>query len=410
MKTLMFISQFLRDMRSQKLRTFLTIFGITWGTISIVLLLGFGNGLARQMNKNFHGLGKGLIILWPQRTSLPYQGFSKGRALRLREEDAFLLEQEIPEIERISPEYSRSGVVLKSGRNSYSAYLRGVYPVYGEMRNTIPQRGGRFLNPIDLSQKRRVIFLGNDVKKELFKESPALGKYILLNGIPFQVIGVLIEKTQNSSYGTQDTYSAFIPATTFSSIFGSKYINAIVLHGNDPRQNELLKKRTLQVLSRKYKFHPQDSEAIRTWDLMETEKIFFYIFLGFNLFLGTVGAFTLIVGGIGVSNIMNVVVEERTREIGLKTSLGAKKRYVLSQFLFETLLITLIGGGLGLAISSGIVAIFPRTGLEEYIGRPAFSLQVALISASLLGLVGFLSGFAPARRASNLNPVEALRS
>jgi putative ABC transport system permease protein len=132
--------------------------------------------------------------------------------------------------------------------------------------------------------------------------------------------------------------------------------------------------------------------------------------IGFNLFLGIVGAFTLIVGGIGVSNIMNVVVEERTREIGLKMALGAKKRYVLTQFLLETLLITLVGGAVGLGLSVGIIAVFPESSISEEIGRPAFSLEVALITVGLLGLIGFLAGFSPARRAANLNPVEALRS
>jgi putative ABC transport system permease protein len=232
----------------------------------------------------------------------------------------------------------------------------------------------------------------------------------MLNGIPFLVVGVLIEKVQNSSYGSRDETTAVIPASTFSSVFGTKYINNIVVKGRDPRQGEALRKKMLQVFAKKYKFHPEDKEAVWVWDIAESEKMMFAVMLGFNLFLGIVGAFTLIVGGIGVSNIMNVVVEERTKEIGLKMALGAKKRFVLSQFLFETLLITLIGGAIGLAFSAGIIAYFPKTSIEQEIGRPTFSLEVALVTVALLGLVGFLAGFAPARRAANLNPVEALRS
>jgi putative ABC transport system permease protein len=410
MKSFMFLSQFIRDMRSQKMRTFLTIFGITWGTISVVLLLGFGVGMGRQLIKNMHGLGEGIIILWPGRTSMNYQGLNKGRAIQFREEDAFLIEQEISQIKYISPEYSRYGTKLKHEKNSYSTQIRGIYPIWGEMRNVIPERGGRFINDRDLEEKRRVIFLGNKVKEELFEESPAIGNYVFVNSVPFQVIGVLITKTQNSSYGTRDEAAVCIPATTFASFFGHKYINNMIIQARDPRSNELIQKKLIQVLGKKYRFHPEDTEALWIWDTMEGEKIFQAFSIGFNIFLGIVGAFTLIVGGIGVSNIMNVVVEERTKEIGLKMALGAKKKFVRMQFLFETLLVTLTGGAIGMAISYGIVVLFPSSSIEEWIGRPTFSLGVALVTICLLGLIGFFSGFGPARRASNLNPVEALRS
>jgi len=410
MKAFMFFSHLLRDVRSQKTRTVLTVFGIVWGTVSIVLLLGFGVGMGRQMRKDMHGMGEGIIILWPARTSISYQGLNKGRALSFLEDDAFLLARDVPQVASVSAEYSRWNIPLKNEKNTYSAMIRGVYPIYGEMRNIIPERDGRFINPLDLEHKKRVVFLGNEIKKELFKDAPAVGRYVMLNSIPFLVVGTLLEKKQNSSYGSRDSTAAIIPASTFSSVFGTKYINNIVVKGRTPREHESLKKRMLQVFAKKYKFHPDDKEAVWIWDVAESEKMFQAVMLGFNLFLGIIGAFTLIVGGIGVSNIMNVVVEERTREIGLKMALGAKKRYVLSQFLFETLLITLIGGAIGLAISAGIIAVFPETSISEEIGRPTFSPQVAFITVALLGLIGFLAGFAPARRAANLNPVEALRS
>lgn len=410
MKLFMFLSQFFRDMKAQKLRTFLTIFGIIWGTIAVVLLLAFGVGLGRQLKKNWHGLGEGFIIVFPGKTSMPFQGLNKGRQLRFREEDAFFLKREIRQINQISPEYARWDVKIRYGKNTYSARVRGVYPVYGDMRNIVPERGGRFLNKTDIEQKRRVIFIGNKIKEELFKENSAVGKYITLNGIPFQVVGFLIEKIQNSSYGGRDESTTFIPATTFSSIFGHKYINNMIIKAKNPSQNESLKKNILRVFAKKYNFHPEDEEALGIWDLMEYEKLFVTLGLGFNIFLGIVGVFTLIVGGIGVSNIMNVVVEERTKEIGLKMALGAKKRFILTQLLFETLLLTLTGGAIGLVISYGIIFIFPSSSTEEFIGRPTLSLGVAVVAVAFLGLVGFISGFSPARRASNLNPVEALRS
>jgi putative ABC transport system permease protein len=385
MKAFMFFSHLLRDVRSQKTRTVLTVFGIVWGTVSIVLLLGFGVGMGRQMSKNMHGMGEGIIILWPARTSISYQGLNKGRALRFLEEDASLLEREVPQVASLSAEYSRWNVTLRKDRNSYSAMVRGVYPVYGEMRNIIPERGGRFIDPLDLESKKRVVFLGNKIHEELFKSEAAVGRYVMINAIPFLVVGVLREKKQDSSYGSRDEVSAVIPASTFSSVFGTKYVNNIIVKGHDPRENEALKKRVIQVFAKKYKFHPDDKEAVWVWDVAEMQKMVQTIMLGFNLFLGIVGAFTLIVGGIGVSNIMNVVVEERTREIGLKMALGAKKRYVLSQFLFETLLITLIGGAIGLALSAGIIAVFPESSISEEIGQPTFSLQVALITTAFSG-------------------------
>jgi len=410
MKSFMFLSQFVRDMKSQKLRTFLTVFGIIWGTISVVLLLGFGIGVQNQMIKNFHGLGDGIIILWPGRTAVAYEGLGKGRAIRFMEEDGFLLDREISQVKFSCPEYARYGVRLSYEKNAYSTMVRGIYPFYSDIRNVIPERDGRFINDRDISQKRRVVFLGFKAKEELFKDEPAVGKYVYINGVPFQVVGVLIKKMQNSSYGMRDEVASFIPATTFSSFFGEKYISNVIIQAHSPRQNEQVKKKIVQVLGKKYKFHPEDAQALRMWDTMENEKTFLAFSVGFNIFLAVVGAFTLIVGGIGVSNIMNVVVEERTKEIGLKMALGAKKGFILAQFMFETFLITLAGGGIGLAVSYGIILIFPAGSTQEWIGRPTFSFEVAVVAVALLGAIGFISGLGPARRASNLHPVEALRS
>jgi len=405
----MFVTQFLRDMRSQKLRTFLTIFGIIWGTASVVLLLAFGKGLHAQNQRAMYGLGERIVILWGGKTSKPYMGFGRGRWIQLREEDAHLLKREIKEIGGISPEYSKWSTTMRYRKNTVTQNMIGIYPIFGQLRNIYPELGGRFINHVDLEDKKRVVFIGDKLKKDLFGADKAIGKYIFIDNVPFLVVGVMKKKSQDSSYSGRDENKAFIPATTFAAMYGYKYVNNMIFKPEDARQVEFVKNQVYKVLGRKYKFNPEDKEALWMWDTTEMEKFLTYFFLAFRAFLAIIGTFTLIVGGIGVSNIMNVVVEERTKEIGIKMSLGAKKRHVLSQFIFETLIITLVGGVIGFMFAFTVVKIFPYFKLEEYMGTPEISFSAALIAVGVLGLVGLISGFFPARRAANLNPVQALK-
>lgn len=409
MHLFMYITQFLRDMRSQKLRTLLTLFGIIWGTAAVVLLLAFGKGLHAQNQKSMHGLGESIVIMWGGRTSKPYAGFGKGRPIRLREEDADLLKKEIRQMGGVSPEYSQWSTHMKYKKNAVTQNMVGIYPVFGEMRNIFAEMGGRFINKIDLEKRKRVVFIGNQLKEDLFGKDEAIGKYIIIDNVPFLVIGVMKEKKQDSSYSGRDENKAFIPATTFAAMYGYKYINDIIFKPKDARQTELVKEQVYKVLGKKFKFDPEDKEALAMWDTTEMQKFLTMFFIAFRVFLVVIGTFTLIVGGIGVANIMHVVVEERTKEVGIKMSLGAKKAHVLFQFLFETLVITFIGGIIGFLFSLMVVKIFPLLNLEEYMGTPQITLSAALIAVSVLGLVGLISGYFPARRAANLNPVQALK-
>ena len=405
----MFATQFLRDMRSQKLRTFLTLFGIIWGTASVVLLLAFGKGLHAQNQKSMHGLGERIVILWGGRTSKPFMGFGRGRGIMLREEDALLLNKEIRQMGGVSPEYSQWNTTMRYEKNAVTQNMVGIYPIFGELRNIYPELGGRFINSIDLKDKTRVVFIGNKLKEDLLGKKEAVGKYIFIDNVPFLVVGVMMKKTQDSNYSGRDENKAFIPATTFSAMYGYKYVADIIFKPKDARQSEFVKKQVYKVLGKKFKFDPEDEEALMMWDTTEMEKFLTYFFLAFRAFLVIIGTFTLIVGGIGVSNIMNVVVEERTKEIGIKMSLGAKKRHILSQFIFETLMITFFGGVIGFLFSMLVVKVFPFFKLEEYMGTPEISSSSTLIAVGVLGLVGLISGFFPARRAANLNPVQALK-
>jgi putative ABC transport system permease protein len=401
------IRQLFRDIRNEKLRTFLTIFGIVWGTVAISLMLAFGTGLHKQLIKNTAGLGDRIIIIWPGLTSIPFEGLGKGRRLRVAEEDLAAIRTEVAGLKRVSGEYMTS-MRLDYGTKTISVDISGVITEFGEMRNLIPESGGRFLNPTDDSTQRRVVFIGDELKTNIFGESGAVGKVILLNQSPFIVVGVLKGKPQDSSYSGRDKDKAFIPSSTFRALTGEKYVDNIVMQAADAGDTKAMIERLRGAFGKRLRFDKDDKEALSIWDTTEQFQFFDVFMLSFNAFLGIIGVLTLIVGGIGVSNIMNVIVEERTREIGIKMALGAKARWILTQFLLETMLVTAIGGAIGFAISYGICAVFPEAP-QEYIGKPELSPLVAVLTATALGFVGLIAGYFPAREASRLDPVVAMK-
>jgi putative ABC transport system permease protein len=401
------LRQLFRDIRTEKLRTFLTVFGIVWGTVAISLMLAFGTGLHKQLIKNTAGLGDRIVIAWPGLTSIPYEGLGKGRRLRVTEEDIAAVRAEVPGLRRISGEYMRSMRVVY-GTKTLPVDISGVTAEFGEMRNLILESGGRFINPIDDENQRRVIFLGDQLKENIFGKSEAVGNVVLVQQSPFLVVGVLKKKPQDSSYSGRDTEKAFIPSSTHRSLTGQKYVNNIVLQATAPDGTKQVIEEVRTAFGKRLRFDSTDKEAMSIWDTTEQFEFFDIFMLSFNAFLGVVGVLTLVVGGIGVSNIMNVIVEERTREIGIKMALGAKQRWILTQFLLETLLITLLGGAIGFLISFGICTVFPEQ-FVEYVGRPEVSPLVAGLTAAALGIVGLLAGYFPARDASRLDPVVAMK-
>ncbi len=403
---------FKADAEHQRKRIALTVVAIAWGTLSIVMLLSFGEGLKRAFHKGKRGLGENIAILWPGATTKAFAGLPSGRAISFRDEDAALLQGRIPEIEALSREYARR-VGVTNGSKTVNARVRGVDPCFGQIRHNYPQAGGRFIDDIDLRDKRRVIVLGEELKSELFGEADPVGKSVQINQSSFLVIAVTQPKTMMGMYSGPDKGQASIPASTFKAMFTDAKVGNFVYKPVSAAAADQAKAEVYRILGRKYRFDPNDTRALSIWDTREDQRIVDNIGIGIQVFLGFIGALTLFVGGMGVANIMYAVVKERTREIGVKMALGAKLRQVMTPFVMEALLMTLIGGLVGTCVSlmlrAGISALPLKGEAFEFLGRPTFSPAVALATAAILGSIGTLAGYFPARRAASVNPAVSLR-
>jgi putative ABC transport system permease protein len=403
------IQEFYLDLKAQKLRAFLTMFGIVWGTVTIIVLIAFGVGFKKQMSINMHGIGESIAIMFPGKTTKAWEGFGIGRPMSFVEEDTKLLASQVRGMKAISPEFGRR-TVTRVGQNILTPLVSGIYPIYADMRNIIPEQGGRFIDDLDMKQRRRVCVIGDKVKEFLFSESNAIGKILYIGEVPFMVVGVMQKKTQNSSYNARDKDRIFIPASTHSSIYGSIHLNNIIYQVEDPRRSEEVSEQVRQALAKRYKFDPTDKDAVWIWDTSMFDKFIFYFFLGFNIFMGLIGSFTLGVAGIGVANIMFIVVQERIKEIGVKRAVGAKRSNILFQFFMETFFVVGLGSAIGFLIAFGIITALQYVPIKEYVGTPDLSFEVALATVIILSVIGLAAGLMPARRAANLDVVECLRA
>jgi putative ABC transport system permease protein len=410
------LRQTVASIAAHKLRSFLTMFGITWGITSVILLVGLGKGFSRDQKERLKTIGVDLAIVWGGRTSAQAGGYAAGRPVRLSVLDAYIIKNEAYLIKTVSPELRRS-VSEVSRYNAASRPVRGVWPDYQHFRSLKVQEG-RLMTEEDEKEGRRVVVLGVESRDQLFPGKPAIGETLTMNGSPYSVIGVLQKKKQNGSYGSgPDNTQLFVPYSSMARDFpppekpgiSKGWINNLVVEVADPAHHEEAMQQIYQILGREHHFDPHDKDALFIWDTLDGSKLVERIFDVMTIFFGAVALMTLSLGGIGVMNIMLVSVTERTREIGVRKSLGATTSDIRNQFFAESAALMIISGALGLAFGIGICLLVSNVQLPDIVPHPVISPQAIVASLLTLGLITLGAGMYPAQRAAALSPIECLR-
>jgi len=406
---------FWSEYRKRRKRAALITFALFWGTLSILLLMAFGQGMSTQARVSFSGLGQTLIMVYGGQTSLPFEGLPKGRPIMLTAEDVDYLKERIPEILRIAPE-SYSFLPVSAEGKEVNRTVHGTTAEFGIMRTQVPQLGGRFLNADDVALGRKVAFIGWKVAADLFGSAAAVGRTIVINRVPFTVVGVLQKKIQDSMYNGPDAEQVYLPFHAYRQIDNRRRINQIHIQPRDPARSKMIESRVQTLLGRRFRFDPADRYATSFWNTIEDAKEGQAIFRGIEIFLGIIGALTLLIGAVGVTNLMYAVAKERTKEIGVKLAIGARRRVIVQQFFLETVFVFAKGTFWGFITAFNIVNLvrlapinYDSFGIEAYLLRPEFSLKIFIVYMLVLGVLCFLSGIFPALRASRANPIESLR-
>lgn len=395
--------------RKNKLRTFLTSFSVAWGIFMLIILLGAGEGLRNGIQKEFNDDAINSVWFRGGRFGVNNAGFKLGKRVQLTNEDYDYITQNIDGVEESSGRFVRwsADMTYKNESGKYS--MRATHPGHQTIEKTIITEG-RFLIETDIDEARKVIVIGRQIAKDLFKGEPCIGKYMKVFDIPFQVVGVFTDE------GSQrEERNAYIPVSAGQRIFGStNALNAIMFtfSGQDLEYSNQLRNEVVAYLSSKYKFHKDDPQALRVTNMVEEYEEVISILRGVNLFVWVIGIGTIIAGIVGVSNIMVIVVKERTREIGVRKALGATPYSVISLILQEAIFITGMAGYFGMIAGIGVLELinylYPE-GLHPFVQNPTVNLRVALLTALVLVITGALAGFVPASRAARIRPIEALR-
>jgi len=404
----------LRTLWSHKLRTFLTMFGIAWGIISITLMVAAGEGLRVGMKKQQETFAKDLMIFFNGRTSMQAGGLRAGRAVSWQVSDAPAAAEESTACRYVLPELSRDSLSVRSLYNNASPEVTGSLPPFAEIRS-IRVAEGRFYDWGDNALGRRVAFLGSNIKKQLFATRAALGENIYINDLPYTVVGIMESKDQNSCYDGWDVDKVFIPFNAMQRDFPNKppllstSLDHLLVAPRSLADHETCKRQVLRALGRIHNFDPRDKEAAPIWDTVEEAKGFQKIMDSMKLFLGAVGITTLLLGGIGVMNVMLVAVRERTREIGVRKAVGASARSILTQFFLEAVIIVALSGGMGMGLAYGFCALVDLAPMPAFFAGLLPTWQSALLSFAILGTISIFSALYPARRAALVDPIDALR-
>ena len=395
-----------------KLRTLLTAFGVFWGIFMLVLLLGAGQGIENAVLEDFGNLARNSVFVWGRRTQLPYKGLNPGRSIRLTTDDVAAVRERIPEIEHTAADiYLGDAPVSFHDRNG-AFTVRGRTPGAIHIEPLIVE--GRFVSPLDISAKRKVAVIGQQVKNLLFGQADPFGKYINIRGVFFQVIGIFNVRRPDDD--GSDLEQIYIPLTTLQQAFNRG--NSIGFFAVSIREDvpaDSVEEQIKILLKQRHSVAPEDNRAIGSWNSGKEFVQLQSLFQGIRIFIWIVGAGTIVAGIVGVSNIMMIIVKERTREIGIRKALGATPLSIVSLILQESIFITGISGYMGLTASVGFIELssylMNRFQLQsDYFSNPEINFTAAITASIILVVTGSLAGYIPARTAAKINPIEALRS